>query len=72
MTVLTDDASASVDDIELRQSACARVARVSNQEINAAWQGGNLPYHKDREGFRASHLSDALVWIRRRNVSVSA
>ncbi len=72
MPVLTDDASASVDDIELRQSACARVARVSNRDINAAWQGGNLPYHKDAEGFRASRLSDVLVWIRRRTISVSA
>jgi hypothetical protein len=72
MAVLTNDAPASVDDIELRQSACARVARVSNGDINAAWQGGNLPYHKDSEGFRASRLSDVLVWIRQRAVSVSA
>ena len=72
MSVMTDDASASVDDIELRQSACGRIARVSNREINSAWQSGQLPFHKDEEGFRVSQLRDILVWIRRRAVSVSA
>jgi hypothetical protein len=65
----TEGASALVNDIELRQSAFARVARVRNDEVNAAWQRRELPFHKDAEGFRVSQLSDVLVWIQQRKAA---
>ncbi len=52
-----------VDEIELRQGAAARVAKVHSDIINAAWRDGSLPLHLDAQGFRAVWLSELLVWI---------
>ena len=61
--IVFNDSSASALTMELRQSACGRVARVHSREINVAWREGELPFHRDSENFRVSTLGQLMEWM---------
>lgn len=62
MTPIGEDAPAS---IELRITACASTAHVHRDRIHRAMADGELPYHRDVEGFRVASPDDLLAWMRR-------
>jgi hypothetical protein len=61
-----DGANAPID---LRIGACARVAKVSRDEIHAAMRDGGLPFRRDGAGHRVAVLEDLVSWIRRRQTA---
>ena len=49
---------------DLRIGTCSRIARVHRDRIHAAMRDGELPFHRDAEGFRAATMADLLAWMR--------
>jgi hypothetical protein len=70
--IVFNDSSAAALTMELRQSACAKVARVPSREINVAWREGKLPFHRDSENFRVSTLGQLMEWMARHGLKGGA
>jgi hypothetical protein len=55
--------------IELRQSACARIARVDGAIIDEAMRLGALPFWRDAEGKRVTTYDKVVEWMRNGGVA---
>jgi hypothetical protein len=59
------DGSAAAAALELRIGACAKIARVHRDVIDAAMKDGTLPFHRDNEGARVSTWEALTEWLGR-------
>ena len=53
------------ETLELRQAACAKIARCPKDTIHHAMLNRELPFSKDAENIRIVKLDDLLAWMRR-------